>query len=156
MLDEATQLVDAHPRAALVLSASVIEIGVRDVLFSPILHGSFHTGAAADLIVSLVVMMKNEKVGRALLNLLAKHTGVDLRMYSRPGASKPIWDEITEIQKTRNRILHIGKRASRDEARQCVIIAEALLGRVFQDVLKYFKLHLHAGTHVCGSKGCAS
>jgi len=43
---------------------------------------------------------------KLLLETLREHGGVDLDAYRRPKSDKPIWQEIREVQRKRNLIVH--------------------------------------------------
>jgi hypothetical protein len=153
-LSEAKALLNTHPRPSLVLAVTASEVFLRDALLTPLLHGSFHTESSADLIVKLIVTTKDERLVKALLQIIATHTGIDLRIFSRPGCTKPLWEEMREIQLKRNRILHQADKASIDEARRAINIAETLLEDLFTRAMDKLGLHLHDGIKICGSKLC--
>src|SRR5438876_6065501 len=98
-LSEARELLaSAYPRAALVLAITAAEVCLRGALLTPLLHGAFHTEASAGVLVRLVVGTKDEKLVKALLRILAAHTGVDLQVLRRPTAAKPLGAELHELQ----------------------------------------------------------
>lgn len=155
-MTEALSLLATHPRSSLVLAVTASEVCLREALLTPILHGSFHTESSADLMVKLIVTNKNDNLTKALLQILAQHTEVDLRRFIRPGSQKPLWEEMKEAQRKRNSILHQAESASSKEAKRATEIAGFLLGDLFPRAIKKLGLHLHDGIRICGSKSCSS
>lgn len=153
-LAEAQALHGDHPRAALVLAVIAAEVCLRDALLSPILHGSFHTGSSADLVVKLVVASKDEKLIKALLRVLAAHTQIDLQQFTRAGSGKALWEEMREIQVKRNRIVHQAEGASVEEADAAIEVAKAVLHQVFGGTVRNLGLHLHENVRVCALPKC--
>jgi hypothetical protein len=150
---EARTLLQRSARCSLVLAATASEVCFRDAILTPILHGSFHDKSSADLIVKLIVANKNDGLSKALLQILTARAGVDLRHFSRSGSRKPLWEEMREIQRMRNMILHKAQGASKVEAQLAIKIADCLISDIFPRVIKKIGLHLHEET-VCGSDEC--
>jgi hypothetical protein len=155
-LTEARSLLTRHPRCSLVLAVTASEVCLREALLTPILHGSFHSESSANLMVKLIVTTKNENLTKALLQILARHTGVDLREFARSGSQRPLWEEMREVQRKRNTILHQAQSASSDEAERAIKIAECLLGDIFHRTIEKLGLHLHEGIGACGARNCVS
>lgn len=153
-LAEGQALRGDHPRAALVLAVIAAEVSLRDALLAPILHGSFHTGSSADLVVKLVIASKDEKLLKALLRVLAAHTQIDLQQFTRAGSGKPLWEEMREIQVKRNRIVHQAEGASVEEADAAIEVAKAVLHQVFGGTVRNLGLHLHENVRVCALPKC--
>jgi len=153
---EARSLLLSHPRCSLVLAVTASEVCLREALLTPILHGSFHTELSANLMVQLIVTTKNENLTKALLQILARHTGMDLREFARSGLQRPLWEEMREIQGKRNTILHQAQSASSEDAERAIEIADCLLGEIFQRAIEKLGLHLHDGIRACGSRTCVS
>ena len=131
-LREASDLLFAHPRAALVFAIMAAEVCVRGALLTPLLHGAFHTEASTDLLVRLVVRTKDENLVKALLRILATHTGVDLQVHRRSGATKPLWEEMHDLQIKRNTVVHQAGDVSRGDAQQAIAVAETMPGMFFR------------------------
>jgi len=153
-LGEATELVGTYPRPALILAVVAAETCLRDALLTPILHGSFHTESSAELLVNIVVRSKDEKLIKALLRVLAEQAGVDLQTFRRSGSSKPLWEEILELQRKRNRAIHQAENVSLGEANSALKIARAVLREVFARAVTKLGLHLHDRIRVCGKHKC--
>ena len=153
-LVEAQGLRGNHPRAALILAVIAGEVCLRDALLTPILHGSFHTGSSADLVVKVVVANKDEKLTKALLRVLAAHAGIDMQQFTRAGSGKPLWEEMREVQLKRNRIVHQAEAASAEEADTAIQVAKAVLHEVFGGAVRNLGLHLHDDVRVCALPKC--
>lgn len=155
-LREASDLLVAHPRAALVFAITAAEVCLRGALLTPLLRGAFHTEASADVLARLVVGTKDEKLVKALLRILAVHTGVDLQVHRRATATKPIWEEMHDVQLKRNMVVHQAAAASLADAQQAIAVAETMLTGIFPAVITKLGLHLHEGPRVCDSPKCCA
>jgi len=153
MLSEAMKLKDESSRSSLIMAAAASEICLRDALLTPIIYGSFHSDSSGDLIASLIVDTKNNRVIKALLDIFARHTGIELRQYVRSGSAKTLWQELNEMRRIRNAILHRGDGAAYEEAVLSIEAADCLLNLIFPHTLTKLGLHLHGGT-ICGSSTC--
>jgi hypothetical protein len=148
-LEEARRLLPTSARCSLVFAATAAEVCLRNALWEPILHGSFHNKSSGDLIVSLLVRMNSEHLKRALLDILNQHTGIDLREFKRNGSKKPLREEMKEIAQIRNKILHEADTASKHDAVRAIDVAESLISDVFGETVGKLGLDLRNGL-VCG------
>jgi hypothetical protein len=151
-LTEARALVKAHPSAAVVLAVTATEVGLKSTLLKPILHGLVHLDTVAAMIAELVPDQRNDKFKDVLFTILRECGGVDLRSHTRPGGTRKLWDEIAEIQRVRNRVVHRADQASPEEARTAVDIATVVVEQLFPTVVNNLGLHVHAGLAVCGKQ----
>lgn len=154
-LTESATLLTDHPRAALVFAVTAAEVCLREALLTPILHGMFHTESSAELVAKLVVTIKDDKLIKALIRVLAEHTGTDLQVFCRSGSLKPLWEEMQELKVKRNHVLHQAITVSVDDGRQAIAIAEVLLREVFPTVISKLGLHLHDCIRACDSPKCS-
>lgn len=134
MLTEARSLLKESPPCSLVLAAAASEICLRDTLLTPIIYGSFHSDSSGDLIATLIVDTKNNRVIKALLEIFTRHTGIDLREYKRSCFGKTLWEELKEVRRLRNEI-HRGSTASYEEAVLARDVADCLLNLIFPHTL---------------------
>lgn len=155
-LAEACALLQGHPRSALVFAVTAAEVCMRRALLTPILHGTFHTESSAEFLVRLVVATKDERLVKALVAILASHTGVDLQVFRRATATKPLWEEMRDLQVKRNAVLHQAAAISDRDAQQAVAVAEALLSDVFPAVIRKLGLHLHDNIRTCDVATCGT
>lgn len=154
-LVESRALLISHPAAALVFAATATEVGLKEVLLKPVVFGMVHSESAASLITELTVSHSCVERFRDLLyQILSEHGGVDLGSFARPSSSKKLWEEIREIQKRRNVILHRAEQSSVEDARQSIDVASAVLETLFPAVATHLGLHIHDGFRVCNQAGC--
>jgi hypothetical protein len=149
-LDEARRLVEGgHPSAACVFAAIAIESCLKSALLRPIVHGLVHSSWAAELITEAALpadrSTPRDHFKPLLFEILAKHGGVDLR--EEPGAT--LWNQIAAVQTHRNHILHREKIASRQQAKEAIGVAEAVLEELFQSVILSLGFHLHDEARIC-------
>ncbi len=130
-LVEACSLLKSSPTASLVFSRSATEIALRDVLLKPVAYGMVHDEIAGSLLVDLAI--RNQQFTKLLFSVL-EYYGVDLKSFTREGASNNIWAEIEEVAKTRNRILHRGEKASDEQANRSIDVATILLEKIYPDL----------------------
>jgi len=155
-LVEARKLLKDHPTAAHVFSVVAIEVGLKLALLKPLLYGLVHSGSAAEMIAELALRhTRFDFFHKILFQILSEHGGIDLRSFTREGASKTLLEEITEVQKQRDRILHRAESASLKEATHCLDVAGCVLENLFVSVLKNLGFHLHRDFQICNQWGCS-
>ena len=89
-----------------------------------------------------------------LFQILSEHGRVDLATFTRQGSSKRRWEEVREIQKRRNAILHRAEQGSDQDARQSTEVASAVLETLFPAVAIHLGLHIHDGFRLCNQWLC--
>jgi len=156
MLDEARSLLTSYPRASLVLAFAAGEIGLRDGFYGPILHGCFHTDSAAEHLVGIIIKEKRDNLRKSLHKVLVDVIQIDLSVYRRSGVNDTLLKEIDDIRKIRNRVLHDADTVKSEAAAQAIAVSEHVLNDIFPTALQKLGLHLHTGSHVCGSSTCQS
>ncbi len=154
-LTEAKKLIDGYATAAFVFSAIAVEVGLRETLVKPIVFGLVHTLSVASLITDMVLSRPDQKKYRdLLLHLLREHGDVDLHSYKRSGSRRPIWEEITEVKKKRDLIVHRAQTATSNEATLALGVASTVLENLFPKVVGRMGLHLHEGFRICDDWKC--
>ena len=149
----AQSLLPTHPMAALVFAATATELAVKTVLLRPIIFGLVHTEGFAFFITELTTQITCvDKFHSLLTEILAQFGGVDLETLKRPEATKTLWQEIAEVQKARNAVLHRGEIVDESKAHLAIAVAGSLLNDTFPQVLGRLGLHSHGPTLVCGKK----
>lgn len=132
-LNEARDLLDVSSTASLLFSRSATEIAIRDVLLRPVVFGMVHDESTANVISELV--LGNQKFKRLLFSILETN-GVDLKKTTRPNSSVNLWNEMEEIKKLRNRIIHDGIKAKHEDAVVSLELAEIIIEGVFPHLRK--------------------
>lgn len=132
-IQDARDLLNSHPTASLVFSGSATEMALRDVLLKPVVYGMVHEESTAEGIAGLVI--RNSKFQTLLFDILKKH-GVDLEKIKRPKSANTLWMEIKKIKDIRNRVLHSGEKATREDAEISLELAEIIIEGVFPHLKK--------------------
>ena len=129
MYDEAMAALSASKSAALVLSTTAIEIGLKVTLLRPVVYGLVHNESVADLVSDLVTKQSGfDRIMPLLARVLAEYGGIDARSITMDGHAKTIWEEIAILQKRRNAVLHQGKLATLEEV-ELALLVEGLAER---------------------------
>jgi len=156
-LASARRLLDGDTSAAQVFAAVAVEVGLKVALLKPVVHGLVHNESAAEIITDLTLRhTRFDFFHRLLSQILFEHGGVDLRTYTREGIAKSLWEEILEVQKCRDHVLHRAESASLAQAEQAIAVAAAILERLFPAVVSHLGLHLHDGVRICADWKCRS
>ena len=127
-IEEARRLLEVSASASIVFSWSAIEMTLKDVLLKPVAFGMVHDESAGSLIAELVV--GNRHFTKLLFSILENY-GLDLKNTPRKKGAKMLWAEMEETRFIRNRVVHYGEKASREEAVLSLEIAEILLHKLY-------------------------
>lgn len=90
-----------------------------------------------------------ERFQKLLAEILAQFGGVDFKTFKRSGSARALWEEIAEVQKDRNAIIHRGEAVDDAKAGLAIAVAATLLNDMFPLVLAKLDLHLHEPLTVC-------
>ena len=155
VLQEARSLLHQHPAPALVFAAIAIEAGLKQVLLRPIVSGLVQSESAASLITDLALERTcMERFRDLLFQVLSEHGGVNVSSFVRTGSSRRLWDEIIEVQKRRNAVMHRAEQASFEEAAQSIEVAAAIVEVLFPAIATYLGFHLHDRFQLCSNPLC--
>lgn len=151
-LGEARSLLGAHPSAALVFAVAAMEVGLKAMLLKPILYGLVHAEFAGALIAELATERQDRSKG-LVFAILAEYGGIDLKTYRRPGAPKTLWEEMADVQKARNSVVHRAEAAAVADATLATELASHVVETLFPAVISKLGLHTHGvALQVCGTK----
>lgn len=154
-LIEARNLMKTSITAAFVFSAIAMEVGIKETLLKPVVHGLVHAGSVASLVTDLVMSHRSmDRYKDLLLQILREHGGVDLLSYKRPGSAKNMWDEIKTVQIKRNHVVHVGQVATQGDTSLALSVATTVLETLFPSVVTRMGLHLHDGYRICADWKC--
>lgn len=154
-LCEARTLGELSPTATLILAAIAMEVGLKAILLKPIVHGLVHTESVASLVTDLALSHAGmERYRKLLIHLLRDQGGVDLDTFRRSGSQKTLWEEISEIQTTRNAIMHRAEKGSPEMARLSLAVASEIIDHIFPDIVEGMGFHLHDGYQICSDLRC--
>jgi hypothetical protein len=147
----ADSLMPSYPRAALVFAVTATELVVKTVLLKPIVFGLVHTEGLASYITELTTAHTGmDRFQKLLTEILAQFGGVDFKTFKRTNSTKALYEEIGEVQKARNAVIHRGEAVDNANADLAIAVATTLLSEMFPLVLAKLDLHLHQPMTVCG------
>ncbi len=155
VLAEARNLITLNATASFIFAAIAMEVGLKATLLKPIVYGLVHTESVAALITDLTIShMGMDRYRRLLSHVLQEQGGVDLDSFKRFGSNKTLWEEIKEVQKIRNLIMHKAESTSDTNAKLALGVASEILEAIFPDVIKKIGFHLHDGFRICNDWKC--
>ncbi|MBS1828814.1 MAG: hypothetical protein JST93_26160 [Acidobacteria bacterium] len=141
----------SFPKAALIFAVTGTELAVKNVFLKPIVYGLVHTEGVAAFVTDLTTQHTGmERFQSLLAEILTQFGGVDLKTFKRADSLKTLWQEIGEVQKARNSVIHRGGPASDDDADLAIAVAGTLLTEILPDVLTKLGLHIHPPMTICG------
>jgi hypothetical protein len=143
-------LLPSFPKAALVFGVTAMELAIKTVLLKPIVFGLVHTEVLASFITDLFTEHTGmDRFKTILTEILARFGGVDLKVFKRADSARTLWQEIGEVQKARNAVVHKGEVVDDGNAALAIAVAATLLKEVFPHILAKLHLHLHHPMTVC-------
>lgn len=149
-------ILTTHHTAAFLHAAIASEVMLRGVVLKPIIYGFIHSDSIAPLIVELAFGSTGlERIKKLLAKIFQDVSAIDLMAYRRPGSAKALWEEIVQIQKRRDLIVHRAEVASKDEAEMAITVAAAVTEELFPSLAKSLGYHLHDGFRLCSDGVCS-
>ncbi len=144
-LNKAKGLIDANfAEAGFVFSFIVVEIILNNMFLKPILHGSFMDQYIADLVIEEILQTRNSSIKKILFSVLKYSANFDFMTYKRPKIKVILWQEIMNVRKQRNEIIHKGKTVALNEAKYTYGIAIYLSKIIFPKLLNNVELKIVA------------
>lgn len=154
-LEEARQLAPQYPTAAYVFAAIAIEVGLKVALLKPVVYGLVQSESVAGIITDMVIGRASvDRFRKLLFQILSEYGGVDLNTFKRSGSSKPLWEEMQEVQKRRNHIIHRAQRVTDEDSHKAISVASSILEELFPTVVKNLGFHIHENGRVCNDSRC--
>jgi hypothetical protein len=136
-LSVARELFRINVTASFLFAAIAVEVGLKTTLLKPIVYGLVHAESVASLVTDLAASHAGmDRYRKLLLKLLQQYGGVDLDTFKRSGSNKALWEEIKDIQSTRNLIVHRAETASEKDAELALSVATEILETIFPAVVK--------------------
>lgn len=148
-LEDARTLREISPAATLVRATTAAELGVKNLLLRPIVHGLVHSESLASAISQMV--MSHQAVDRyedLLVGILEEFGGINLRSFVRPGARVSFWEELKANQGVRNGVVHRGEVPTTSQRDSALAVSETILELLFPEVVGRLGFHLH-GPDLC-------
>lgn len=135
-----------QPAAALVFSASAVELFLKSCLLRPVVAGLVHSESLADLAVESTLSQTGfKRYEKLLAGLFKELTQLEIRNIKRTGVSKPLLEEASALQERRNAVVHRGVDVSEAEAKESFAIAAAVFEKVLAIVLSELGLSIEKG-----------
>ncbi|MCQ9206865.1 MAG: hypothetical protein NG740_03175 [Omnitrophica bacterium] len=154
-LSEAKKQNELNPTIGLLFAVIAMEVGLKATLLKPIVHGLVHDESSASLITDLTVSHTGmDRYRTLLLHILKEHGGVDLNTFKRAKSDKTLWEELKEMQKIRNSIMHRADKASKESADLALDVASEILKKIFPEIITRMGFHLHDGYRICANWEC--
>jgi hypothetical protein len=135
--------------ASLIRATTGIELGLKNLLLRPIVYGLVHSESLASAITEMV--MPHQALDRyrdLLIGILNEHSGVDLKTFSRVGASETLLTEVFRNQKTRNDAVHKGVVPTGQQCDDAIAIGRAIIEDLFPQIVGRLGFHQH-GALLC-------
>ncbi|MBI2999828.1 MAG: hypothetical protein HYY46_15475 [Deltaproteobacteria bacterium] len=135
---EAKSLLDhGHPSASFVFAVSAIEQLLKATLLKPVVYGLVHHDPLAELIVEFTFGQTGfDRYNKLLAKLFESLAGINLDTVQRQGSAKKLLDEVSDLQKLRNRIIHQGLQTQDAEAKNALSITEAVFSQIVIEMLR--------------------
>ena len=143
-MHEGKRLLDnGHPSAAIVFSASAVELFLKATILQPLVYGLVHNDKMADIIVNYTLGQTGfERYKDLLSNLFREVAGLDFAKVRRGGSNRPLIDECKALAKQRNVILHRGDTLSAQDAATACEISQAVYLLFVEPMLKALNLYI--------------
>ena len=131
---------------------SSIEQFLKIALLKPVVYGLIHHEPLADLIVELTIGQSGfDRYNKLLSKLFETLAEIDITNVTRQGSTKKLLDEVAELQKTRNKIIHQGVEVEESEAKEALDVTVAVLGEVVLAMLNALGLQIEKGGRIVPS-----
>lgn len=144
----AGQLKEKSPRCALVMYATTTELFLKSVILKPTLYGMLHNEKVAEDIVESVTKQGGLSRYKSLLDgLCFQVAGIQLNKISGVD-SKPILDEVDDIHRIRNKVLHGGEDVGPEDVEKARKITRLVCHKLVVPVL--FNLDLDVAKNESG------
>lgn len=115
----------------------------------PVVYGLVHHDPLADLIVEFTVGQTGfERYNKLLAKLFENLAGINLDTVQRQGSARKLLDEVSELQKVRNKIIHQGLQVQDGEAKNALAITEAVVAQIVLEMLGALGLQIEKGGRI--------
>lgn len=139
-------LAGGHNEAALVFAASATELFLKAALLRPVVYGFVHSESMAELIVNAALSQTGFNRYETLLSkLFLEIAGIELKSLVRETGTKPLLEEASDIQKTRNHVVHQGGCVTSEQAKIALEITTQIFNQVLAKVLTQLNLNIEKG-----------
>lgn len=144
-----------HYTAAFLHATIANEVMLKGVVLKPVIHGFIHNDSIAPLIVELAFARTGyDHIKKLLAKIFQDVSTIDLMFIRRPGTAKLLWQEITEIQKKRDEIMHRAEIVTKDDADKAIAVAAMVTEELSPALATSLGYHLHDGFRLCRDSVC--
>ena len=136
-IQEGRRLQDGgHHSAAVVFFVTAVELLLKATLLKPVVHGLVHSDGLAEIIVQQSLGQPGfDRYSKLLSKLFHEYVKIDINNISRPEAKEPLLSECTSQQSLRNKIIHQGATATKDQAELARQVSVAVYEQVVLPML---------------------
>ena len=134
---------NGHSSAAVVFFVTAIELLLKATLLKPVVHGLVHSAGLAEVIVQQALGQPGfDRYSKLLAKLFVELVGLDIATIRRPTMSESLLAECTEQQALRNKIIHQGVSATKEQAELARLVSVAVYELVVHPMLAQLGLHV--------------
>lgn len=135
-LARARKTFDVSYSASLVFAFSSTEIAIQDLLLKPVVVGLTHNPDLSDLMAALIDI-RSRQTEKFLLYIMDEVGLPNIKEQKLPNGHS-IWKEKNIIQDVRNKVLHRGTSASKEETERALVLGEYVLHELYPTVRDHF------------------
>jgi hypothetical protein len=117
-VQEAKKLLELErPAAAVVFSASAIELLLKATILKPVVHGLVHNATLAEIIVDSALGQTGfGRYDKLLASLFLEFAKIDLHSIRRSNSDQTLLSKCKTIQEWRNKVMHQGEKCTLGQA----------------------------------------
>jgi hypothetical protein len=153
MFREAFSMYQAgYTRAPFVLIMACVEIGLKRVLFIPILHGLIDSEPLAPLITyAFERQQRGSHFDHILAALLREHAGLDPAKHAMPVIGGTTFNQAyDELYKKRNVVIHRACEVRVLDVDNAIALARFVFDDLLVAIVRNLDLHMHGFEQICG------
>lgn len=145
-----------HHTSAFLLATISIEVSVKVIIMKPILFSLAFNDTAGELLYNYTFKRKSvPEIPNLYYQILQDTTGFDFKKHVRATEQKTLWEELTELQKIRNQVIHQAESISDQEATIAINLARSIHEEVIPSILNRFHFHIKDDRITYGTGGNA-
>lgn len=154
-LDKSKELFDKKfYTASFIHSIIAVEVVIKVIALKPILYSLSFDSRASELLYNDTFKQKSiPYVPSVYYEILKDLTKINLKEIKRDNSKTKIWNEICNLQTTRNKIIHLGVFVHKDDSEKALDIAIYIFNEIIQKILDTFHYHIENYKICYGSLG---
>jgi hypothetical protein len=136
MYQQARELESNHPSASFVFATSAIELFLKAALLKPVVYGLVHNEPLAEIIVETALSQTGfERYKELLSRLFRELVRINVETLKSFESNDYLLKEASDVQKTRNKIIHQGILVSDNDAKFAINVAYGVLHHIVNPML---------------------